>query len=120
MIKMNVSISFAVLTLCSVVLFSGCKKTELTGDLAVYAGTWESINATMELKDNGRANFIEFLGTSRRSINGRLIISDSRIRITAVFASRNFNIDIPPTEQENEDGDPEMFMRLDGLDFIKK
>lgn len=119
MTKNKGSIAFVVV-LCWAVLLTGCKKTELTGDLAKYEGTWESINSTMELKDNGRANFIEFLGTSRRSINGRLIISDSRLRITAVFASRNFNIDIPPTEQENEDGDTEWMMRLDGMDYLRK
>lgn len=106
--------------LVATALISGCKKTELTGDLSIYAGTWESINSTMELKEDGRANFIEFLGTSRRSINGRLIITDNRIRITAVFSSRNFNIDLPPTEQEDEDGNLEMVMRLDGLDYVRQ
>lgn len=109
-----------IIVLVAFALISGCKKTELTGDLSIYEGTWESINSTMELKENGRANFIEFLGTSRRSINGRLIITESRIRITAVFANRNFNIDMPPTEQEDEDGNIEMMMRLDGLDYVKQ
>lgn len=120
MIKKNLPMRYTVMICCCALLFSGCKKTELTGDLAIYAGTWESINATMELKDNGRANFIEFQGNSRRSINGRLIVTDNRIRITAVFASRNFNIDIPPTEQEDENGDTEWIMRLDGIDYIQE
>lgn len=113
--RKTISISITILIVLS---GSGCKKTELSGDLEMYEGRWESFDSELELMSNGRANYYNF--QNNRSINGRLIISGSKLKINAVFAGKNFNIDQSPTEQQNESGKMEVIMRLDGLDFIRK
>lgn len=113
--RKTISISITILILlCG----SGCKKTELSGDLEMYEGRWESFDSELELMSNGRANYYNF--QNNRSINGRLIISGNKLKINAVFAGKNFNIDQPPTEQENESGESELVMLLDGLEFIRQ
>ncbi len=114
---MRATISISIL-MVMLLLGSGCKKTELNGAYQEYEGRWKSFNSELELMSNGRANYINF--QSNRSINGRLVISGDKLKVTAVFASKNFNIDHPPTEQENESGELEVVMRLDGLDFIRQ
>ncbi len=97
---------------------SGCKKTELSGEFELYEGRWESFNSELELMAKGRANYYDFL--NNRSINGRLIIAGNKLKINAVFSGKNFNIDQLPTEQENEEGEMEVIMRLDGVDFTRQ
>ena len=98
----------------------GCKKTELTGDLEIYVGTWESFNRTLELNADGKGNYLENTGNGNRSVSGRIIIDGDRLKISATFASKNFNIDHPPVEQENDEGETETVMRLDGLDYVRQ
>lgn len=108
------------MSLFALVVLSGCKKTELTGDLEIYIGTWESFNRTLELNADGKGNYLENFGTGNRSVSGRIIIEGDRLKISATFASKGFNIDHPPVEQENDDGDIETVMILDGLEYIRQ
>ncbi len=45
---------FSFLFVC-IIGISGCKKTELTGSLSIYAGTWEGFHTYLELKEDGTA-----------------------------------------------------------------
>lgn len=107
-------------SLFALVALGGCKKTELTGDLEIYIGTWESFNRTLELNADGKGNYLENFGTGNRSVSGRIIIEGDRLKITATFSSKGFNIDHPPLEQENDDGEMETVMMLDGLEYIRQ
>lgn len=111
-------ISLFTLLIGLLLVLGSCKKTELDGAYQAYEGTWESFDSKMELQQNGRANYINF--QSNRSINGRLIIDGNRLKINAVFAGKNFNIDQHPIEQENDAGEVEMAMVLDGMTFIRE
>lgn len=101
------------------VLFIGCEKTELTGEYAMYQGLWESDFYKLELKENGKGEFLDQFGATNRGVAGRVIISGNRLRIASTFASKNFHIDIPPTEEEDDDG-VYMMMQLDGVIYIRK
>jgi len=110
---------FFVLFLFGSIAFLGCEKTELTGEYAIYQGVWESDFYMLELKENGRGEFLDQFGSTNRGVAGRVIISGNRLRIASTFANKSFHIDIPPTEEEDDDGVYKM-MQLDGVTYIRQ
>lgn len=100
--------------------FAGCEKTELTGEYAIYQGLWESDFYKLELKEDGKGEFLDQFGATNRGVAGRVIISGNRLRIASTFASKNFHIDIPPTREEDDDGEVYRMMQLDGVIYIRQ
>jgi hypothetical protein len=87
-------------TLSALILIgAGCKKTKLTGPYEVYEGTWKSMNKTLVLKSNGKADYTSnpSNGSNVKVTNGRLIITDSKLTIKAI-KKFEFNITMKPAQ----------------------
>lgn len=97
-----------------------CKKTKLTGNLAIYEGTWKSYTTELQLHSNGRGSYNYDDGTVTKSINnGRLTIEGSTLKIK-LMVKKEYHIDTPPHSYSTGYGYDSMVMTLNGEEFIKE
>lgn len=101
---------------------SGCKKTELNGEYALYEGYWQSSNIALRLYQNGKADYEEYSGSSTKTITGgRLVIKNGTLKVAGGFVNKKFDIDQPPTEVVYTYDDSQDWvvyeMVLDGMTF---
>jgi len=81
-----------------IIIFSGCKKTLLTGDYASYVGYWRSSTTTLKLEADGTGDYDYQKGNVSKYIHGgRVIISGSTLKIKLFLVSKKYTITKPPT-----------------------
>jgi hypothetical protein len=112
--KTLLTLSFVILLVISL---TGCKKTELEGQYAIYEGYWSSSSENMTLYGNGRADYASYQGSTQKTISGgRLVINKGELKIVAGFLKVSFKIDSPPSTSQNSGFTT---MTLDGKEFYK-
>lgn len=110
--------------LLSIVIFfiiSGCKKTELSGDLSKYVGTWknDSHTTTIVLNTKGRGDYLYDNGLIRdEKSDSRILIEGSTLTFLK-GKNKILRIDSPPQGYLVLSGYIYTAMILNGEKFIK-
>jgi hypothetical protein len=96
-------------------MLTGCKKTELDGNLSNYEGYWYGSNIEMRLYENGRADYSEHSGSVHKEItNARLIIQKNELKISSMFVNKKFKISRAPYQE-----DEWWYMELDNQTYVR-
>ena len=108
------------LLILTITTISGCKKTELTGDLSKYVGTWKNDGntTTIVLSAEGRGSYLYDNGLIREEkSNSRILIEGSTLTFLK-GKNKELRIDSPPQWYLLPWGTPQCSMILNGEKFI--